>query len=256
MLKNKVIVITGGAGLIGQELAQAVACNGGTAIIADINEAAAIKVKEQIDNTSHNGKIDTASMDISSRDSIRNTIASLHDKYHHIDAVVNSAYPKNKNYGRLFFDVEPQDFIENISLNLGGWFLVSQQFAEYFKEQGHGNIVILASIYGVMAPRFEIYENTSMTMPVEYAVIKSGQIHLTRYMAKYLKGTNIRVNSISPGGVIDQQPDNFKAAYRSYCLNKGMLENSDLNGALIFLLSDMSSFVNGQNIIVDDGFSL
>ena len=95
-----------------------------------------------------------------------------------------------------------------------------------------------------------------MTSPVEYAVIKSGLIHLTKYMAKYFKGKNIRVNSISPGGIYDKQDKNFLKKYKEKCLNKGMLDKKDLTGTLIYLLSDMSSYVNGQNIIVDDGYVL
>jgi NAD(P)-dependent dehydrogenase (short-subunit alcohol dehydrogenase family) len=107
-----------------------------------------------------------------------------------------------------------------------------------------------------MAPRFEVYENTAMTMPVEYAVVKSALLHLTRYMAKYYKGQNIRVNAISPGGILDRQPEQFVARYNASCMSKGMLEKGDLVGTLLYLLSDQSRFVTGQNIIIDDGFTL
>ena len=140
--------------------------------------------------------------------------------------------------------------------HLGGYFLTSQQMAVYFKKQGCGNIINISSIYGVMAPRFEVYEGTKMTMPVEYAAIKSSIIHLTRYMAKFYRNCNIRVNAISPGGVLDGQPQPFLERYGSYCLSKGMLEVDDLGGTVLYLLSDLSSSVNGQNIIVDDGYSL
>ena len=100
------------------------------------------------------------------------------------------------------------------------------------------------------------YKNTSMTTPVEYAAIKSGLIHLTKYMAKYFKGMNIKVNALSPGGILDSQPEPFLSKYKEQCLNKGMLDKSDMNGTLVYLLSDMSKYVNGQNIVVDDGFSL
>ena len=143
-----------------------------------------------------------------------------------------------------------------MGLNLGGYFVASQQFSEFFKEQGHGNIINIASIYGVVAPKFEIYENTKMSSAVEYAAIKAGLIHLTKYMAKYFKGLNIRVNALSPGGILDNQPQEFLHAYERVCLNKGMLDQRDLKGSLVYLLSDMSKYVNGQNIIVDDGFSL
>ena len=95
-----------------------------------------------------------------------------------------------------------------------------------------------------------------MTMPVEYAAIKSGLIHLSKYMAKYFKGKNIRVNTISLGGIEDKQPEAFLKAYKEFCLNKGMLNPNDIAGTLIYLISDLSKFVNGQNIVVDDGFTL
>jgi NAD(P)-dependent dehydrogenase (short-subunit alcohol dehydrogenase family) len=95
-----------------------------------------------------------------------------------------------------------------------------------------------------------------MTTPVEYAAIKSGMLHLTKYMAKYFKGKNIRVNAISPGGILDGQPREFLSEYNQKCLTKGMLDGCDLSGTLVFLLSDMSMYINGQNIVVDDGFSL
>ena len=93
-------------------------------------------------------------------------------------------------------------------------------------------------------------------MPVEYAAIKSGMLHLTKYLAKYHKGKNIRVNAISPGGIQNNQSNSFLKMYRDKCLNKGMLDTNDLIGTLIFLLSDMSKYINGQNIIIDDGFNL
>ena len=95
-----------------------------------------------------------------------------------------------------------------------------------------------------------------MTVPIEYAAIKAGLIHLTKYMAKYFKGMNIRVNTISPGGISDSQPEAFLENYKEECISKGMLDGHDLAGTLIYLLSDMSQYVNGQNIIVDDGFVL
>ncbi|MCU6433900.1 flagellin modification protein A [Undibacterium sp. Jales W-56] len=256
LLTDKVVVITGGAGQIGQELVKAVIAQGGIAIIADVNQEFGERTKEKLSQQLETTSIDFIQLDITSKDSIITMIEQLNRRYGRIDALVNNAYPRNRNYGRSFFDVEYADFCENLGLNLGGYFLMSQQLATYFKKQGEGNIINISSIYGVIAPRFEIYEGTSMTMPVEYAAIKSALIHLTSYMAKYFKGTNIRVNAISPGGVLAGQPESFLKAYQSHCMSKGMLDQSDISGALVFLLSEQSRFVNGQNIIVDDGFVL
>jgi NAD(P)-dependent dehydrogenase (short-subunit alcohol dehydrogenase family) len=256
MLNGKVVVITGGAGLIGKEFVRAVVENCGIAIIADINEEIGLQVKESLLQELNTTNIDFIKLDITSKKSLIYCINYIDTKYGKIDALVNNAYPRNKNYGRHFFDVEYEDFIQNLGLNLGGYFTASQQFAKYFKKQGNGNIINISSIYGVVAPKFEIYDNTPMTMPVEYAAIKSGLIHLTKYMAKYFKGMNIKVNALSPGGIFDHQPETFLDKYKEKCLNKGMLDKSDLKGTLVYLISDMSRYVNGQNIIVDDGFSI
>jgi NAD(P)-dependent dehydrogenase (short-subunit alcohol dehydrogenase family) len=256
MLENKIVVITGGAGLIGIEFVKAVVKNNATAIIADIDEINGLRIKDKLSKELNTHKIDFIKLNISSKESIESCIELISKRYTKIDALVNNAYPRNKNYGNHFFDVKFDDFCENINLNLGGYFLTSQQFALFFKMQGYGNIINISSIYGVIAPKFEIYENTEMTMPVEYAVIKSGLIHLTKYMAKYFKNFNIRVNAISPGGILNNQPKEFLQKYNNYSLSKGMLNPKDLTGTLIYLLGDMSHFVNGQNIIVDDGFSL
>jgi len=256
MLKDKIVVITGGAGLIGKEFVKAVVEHNGIAIIADVNEELGLKAKEDLSKDLNITNIDFVKLNITSKDSLNNCIDFLNKKYGKIDALVNNAYPRNKNYGKHFFEVEHDDFVENLGLNLGGYFTTSQQFAKYFQKQGYGNIINISSIYGVVAPKFEIYEGTHMTTPPEYAAIKSGLIHLTKYMAKYFKGMNIKVNALSPGGVFDSQPEVFLEKYKEQCLNKGMLDKSDLKGTLVYLLSDMSKYVNGQNIIVDDGFSL
>jgi len=249
-LKNKVIVVTGGSGLLGEAFCQKISALDGIAIIADINLDKAREVSKNIPNSK------AYELDITSKESCFELIESLKEKFGKVDALINSAYPRNKNYGKKFFDVEYEDFCDNLGSNLGGYFITSQCFAKYFSEIKKGNIINISSIYGVMTPRFDVYENTKMTMPVEYAAIKSALIHLTKYMAAYFKGNNIRVNAVSPGGILDNQPSSFLESYKSHCLNKGMLDKEDIAGTVAFLLSDESAFINGQNIIVDDGFSL
>ena len=124
-------------------------------------------------------------------------------------------------------------------------------------KQNYGNIVNTASIYGFSAPKFEIYEGTDMTMPVEYAAIKGAIINLTKYLASYLGKYNIRVNSISPGGVFNNQPESFVKRYsEKVVLGKRMANTDDIVGVLISLLSDASKYITGQNIVVDGGWSL
>jgi len=256
LLKDKVIVITGGAGLLGKEFVRAVVFNGGTAVIGEpakeIGELAAKMMRDELETAN----VVSLELDITSKISLDSMIDTAVRKFGKVDALVNSAYPRNRNYGKKFEDVTYEDFCENLNLHLGGYFLASQRIALFFEEQGFGNVINISSIYGVIVPRFEVYGDSGMTMPVEYAAIKSAVIHLTKYMAKYFKGKNIRFNSLSPGGIEDGQPAQFLQRYNSLSLNKGMLDRKDVTGALIFLLSDMSEFVNGQNIVVDDGWSL
>lgn len=253
-LDGKVVVISGGAGLLGRHFSTAVADVGGLVVVADSNLAAAGVVADQI--SAGGARAEAVHMDITAKASLDDLIAQLHDRHGHIDAVVNTAYPRNANYGRKLEDVTYEDFCVNTGLHLGGYFLVAQRFAQYFRTHGGGNIVNLASIYGTMAPRFEVYAGTPMTMPVEYAAIKSAIIQLTRYFAQYYKIDGVRVNALSPGGILDHQPEAFLERYNAHCGTKGMLEAEDVTGALLFLLSEDARFVTGQNLIVDDGFAL
>ncbi|EGV27984.1 flagellin modification protein A [Thiorhodococcus drewsii AZ1] len=134
--------------------------------------------------------------------------------------------------------------------------MFSQRMIRHFKQQGHGNLIHVSSIQGITAPKFEHYVGTSMVSPIEYSAIKAGLIAVTRYLAKYCKGNNIRVNCISPGGILDNQPESFLEKYRESCNDKGMLDAEDVVGALLFLLSDHTQYLTGQNIIIDDGWSL
>lgn len=255
MLNDKIIVVTGGAGFLGRTFVRTIAEHGGTAVVADIDAEATNRVTEEI-SSSYPGRASAATLDITDKTSVCNLIAEIKEKYGRIDAVVNNAYPRNRNYGRKLEDVTYADFCENTSLHLGGYFLVAQQFGLFFREQGDGNIINMSSIYGTMVPRFEVYAGTPMTMPVEYAAIKSAIIQLTRYFAQYFKGEHIRVNCLSPGGILDNQPEAFLKAYNGHCNGKGMLDTVDIAGSLLFLLSDASKYVTAQNIVVDDGFSL
>jgi NAD(P)-dependent dehydrogenase (short-subunit alcohol dehydrogenase family) len=250
-IANKVIVVTGGAGALGQSFVEAIANNGGIAIIADVDLDAAKLLASKVGR-----KAEAVALNITSIDSITSLINSLIEKHGRIDAVVNNAYPRNKNYGRTLEDVTYEDFCENVDMHLGGYFLVAQQFCLAFKKQGYGNVINMSSIYGSIAPRFEVYDGTRMTMPVEYSAIKAAIEHLTRYFAQYFKGAGIRVNSLSPGGIAAGQPNDFLVAYNRKCASKGMLDSKDVVGTLMFLLADESRFMTGQNLIVDDGFSL
>jgi NAD(P)-dependent dehydrogenase (short-subunit alcohol dehydrogenase family) len=262
LLQNRVIIIAGGFGLIGQSFVEACLENGANVLIADIKMDEKSKIfLDSLSKRFGENKACFIQFDITSKDSIQVLIQKSKEIHSQIDAFVNTTYPRNKNYGQVFEEVSFSDFCENCNLHLGGYFLTSQQFALFFKEQGFGHIINVSSIYGVIPPRFDIYDGIEnhgkkMTMPVEYAPIKSGIIMLTKYMARYFAFSNVRFNCISPGGVFANQPEEFVKRYNKYALSKGMIDAKDLNGTLVYLLSDLSQVVNGQNIIVDDGWTL
>lgn len=254
ILDKKIIVVTGGAGLLGAHFCTSIASEGAQVIIADVDLEAAEQVAKAIRVSG--GEASAIFLDIADEALVEETINIIHEQHKQIDALVNNAYPRNKKWGQKLENVAYADFCENMSLHLGGYFLMMQKYALYFRKQGGGNIINMASIYGTLAPRFEVYADTSMTMPVEYAAIKSSIIQLTRYFAQYFKEYGIRCNSLSPGGIFDNQQQSFVQRYNRHCGKKGMLDVKDIVGTLIYLLSDASQFVTGQNLVVDDGFCL
>lgn len=256
LLAGKVIVVTGGGGLLGRAFVHRIVEDGGHAVAADIDLTAATSTATGASTDASGGTAIAMAMDITDPDSVQRVIAEVSARYGRIDAVVNNAYPRNAAYGRKLEDVTYRDFSDNLARHVGGYFLVAQQFAMLFRAQRHGTIVNMGSIYGALAPRFGVYDGTTITMPVEYAAIKSAVIQLTRYFAQYFKADGIRVNTLSPGGIRDRQPDSFIAAYAGYAGTKGLLDATDVCGALVFLLSDDAKYVTGQNLIVDDGFAL
>ncbi|TES93613.1 MAG: SDR family oxidoreductase [Promethearchaeota archaeon] len=256
-LKDKTIIVTGGAGLLGSAFSKACAEYGANIISVDINEEKANELMEQIKKETEGNNIIFQKCDITNKNNVQKLIDAVLNKFGEIDALVNNAYPRNKNYGKKYEDVTYEDFCENINLHVGGYFLITQQVSKIMMRQNYGNIINISSIYGFAAPRFEIYEGTEMTTPVEYAAIKGAIINLTKYLASYLGKYNIRVNCISPGGIFNNQPESFVKKYsQKVLLGKRMANVDDLIEALLFLLSDGSKYITGQNIVVDGGWSL
>lgn len=256
-LKGKTVIITGGAGLLGSAFSRECARCNANVVVVDIDEKRGNKLVEQVKKETKNNNIIFQRCDIADLKDIQNLIYTTLKKFRKIDALVNNAYPRNENYGRKFEDVSFEDFCENVNMHLGGYFLITKEVIKVMMKQNYGNIINIASMYGFAAPRFEIYEGTDMTTPVEYAAIKGGLINLTKYLASYLGKYNIRVNAISPGGVFNNQPESFVKKYsEKVVLGKRMANTDDIVGVLIFLLSDASKYITGQNIVVDGGWSL
>ncbi|GAC33436.1 oxidoreductase [Paraglaciecola polaris] len=253
LLVGESILVIGAAGLLGTQITKHALEQGANVIAVDLSSdnLQASLSKKGVDLTNLN--LSCSSLDITVEEDVINFFESGIE----ITGAVNCTYPRNKAYGAHFFDVKISDFNENLSLHLGSAFLFTQQCAKYFKlNEKPFSLVNISSIYGVIPPKFEIYDNTAMTMPVEYAAIKSAMLHLSKYAIKYVNNSLFRVNSVSPGGIFDNQPESFLNAYKALTNGEGMLDGNDVIGSIIFLLSTMSKFVTGQNIIVDDGFSL
>lgn len=252
MLKDNVIAITGGAGLIGSALSRSIIINRGSVVIGDISVDRGKRLQTELgaDNAIF------CRLDTSDPESVNDLIDVGKSNFGKIDSAVHCAYPRSKQWGTRFEDIKPEPLKEDLYSQLGGAIMFSQKMISYFEGRGRGNLIHIASIQGLSAPKFEHYENTSMGSPIEYGAIKSGIISITRYLAKYCKHKNIRVNCVSPGGILDNQPQIFLEKYKKSCCNKGMLDASDIVGSIIYLLSPMSQYVTGHNIIVDDGWSL
>jgi len=252
MLNNLIVAISGGAGRIGSAFSKAVIENGGKVIIGDLNVDFGNQLVSDLgDNVAlffEGNLTDPNTVDLMIRKGV--------EKFGKIDAAVHCAYPISNQWGTRFEDLKPAGIREDLFNQLGGAIIFSQQMIRHFRKQGYGNLVHISSIQGIAVPKFDHYDGTDMVSPIEYSAIKAGIISITRYLAKYCKNQNIRVNSISPGGILDKQPESFLKKYKSSCQSKGMLDAEDVTGALIFLLSNQSKYVNGQNIVVDDGWSL
>ncbi|MCS6118728.1 SDR family oxidoreductase [Shewanella baltica] len=253
MLANKNILVVGASGLLGAKVVRSLLLHGSKVLAVDLDVKKLKSRLTEINVDVENPALSFSSLDVTSETAVKALLESLTT----ITGAVNCTYPRNKKYGAHFFDVNLSDFNENLSLHLGSSFLFMQQCAAYFKRvQSDFSLVNISSIYGVVAPKFDVYENTKMTMPVEYAAIKSALLHLSKYVVAYVADSRFRVNSVSPGGIFDHQPNDFLEAYKRQTLGKGMLDVDDVIGSIVYLLSDYARYVNGQNIVVDDGFVL
>ena len=239
---NKTFLIFGVNGLLGHSLARKILSMEANVLGVDIN-------KSSIESS----KFNFHCFDITNDDDIKTLFKSLPQ----IDGIINATYPKNSNYGNDVLHLEVVDFNENINLHLGSAFNVMKHAAIYFnKNRSPLSLINIASVNGVIAPRFKIYENTPQSMPVEYAAIKAAIIHLTKYFCKYINHENFRVNCISPGGIIDNQDDNFVSGYSEFIAGSDLLMVNKLLPTFLHLLGEESQYINGQNIIIDQGFTL
>jgi NAD(P)-dependent dehydrogenase (short-subunit alcohol dehydrogenase family) len=253
-LDNKTIIVTGACGLLGREICKALAELNARIVLADIDIMATKRLEEELRDI-YRASVIAFPLDINSEGSVTKLVNVLSEQTISVDGLVNNAYPRNAAYGTIFENITMASWRENIDMHLNGYFNVSQKIARVMMQQRQGNIVNIASIYGMLGPDFSIYEGTTMTMPAEYAAIKGAIINFTRYLATYLAVYNIRVNCLSPGGIFSEQPVWFVEKYKKRTPMGRMGNPDDIAGGVLFLLSDLSGYMTGQNLVIDGGWS-
>ena len=242
ILKDKVIIITGGSGLIGREIVKDVASKGGIAINADIN------IETDLDK----GHL---YVDISDEQSIQGAVDAVYQIWGRIDGLVNCAYPRTKDWGAFFEDIPLDSWRKNVDFQLNSYFVFCQRVLKIMARQKYGAIVNIASIYGIVGNDFTLYEEYGGTSPAAYSAIKGGIINFTRYLASYYGRQGIRVNCVSPGGIFDHQHPSFVARYEAK-VPMGRLGNpEDIAPAVSFMLSDEAQYITGQNLAIDGGWT-
>lgn len=241
-LQGKIVIVTGGNGLLGKSIIDRLKLEGAICINFEINH----ETSEDLTNVY---------CDITNTRSIDLGLEMVLSKYGRIDGLVNNAYPRTKDWGTKFEEIAFDSWKLNIDWQLNSYFYISQKVALLMSKQNEGSIVNMASIYGVVGADFSVYEGTTMTMPAAYSAIKGALINFTRYVASYFGPQQVRVNAVSPGGIYDNQNEVF---VRNYCKKVPMRRlgtPEDIAPAVAFLLSDDSRYITGQNIIVDGGWT-
>jgi len=252
---KKNVVITGGAGRIGFAIAKKLISSNYCCLIADIDEENLEKAYLNLEKINPM-QIQKIVCDITSANDLDRLILDAEENFGRFHGAIHCAYPITEKWGLAFEELTEHALRDSLFMQLGSAILFSQKIIESYKKFGGGDLIHLSSIQGIQAPKFDHYEGTDMESPIEYSAIKSGIISITKWLAKRYKNMNIRVNCISPGGILENQPEIFLDRYRNSCTNIGMLNPSHVADAAHFLFSENSKAINGQNIIIDDGWSL
>jgi len=254
-ITDQVVLITGAAGRIGAATAQLLHSLGASLVLNDINSNILSSFAEKL-NTKRPGSVFTNHTDITTESGLAHLISSAEQVFPQIHSAIHSAYPRSQGWGTKLENLDELYLFQDLSMQLGGSILFSKIMISHFQKHDGGNLVHISSIQGLSAPKFQHYENTSMYSPIEYSAIKAGIISITKWLAKYCAGQNIRVNCISPGGILSDQPKSFLSAYRASCTNIGMLLPDQVAGSVVHLISPEAEAINGQNLVIDDGWSL
>jgi NAD(P)-dependent dehydrogenase (short-subunit alcohol dehydrogenase family) len=265
-LNGRVAVITGGTGLLGQQHAEAIASAGGIPVLADIR-LEAVDPHSRDWQERFGGQACAIQTDITDPVSVKNLLEAVLDRFGRVDILVNNAAnnPKMENkadveFSRLeFFPLDQWE--ADLNVGLKGAFLCSQVIGSEMARRKQGVIVNVASDLAVIAPDQRLYrkpglpEDRQPVKPVTYSVVKTGLIGLTRYLATYWADSGIRVNAISPGGVYNNQPDDFVERLARLIPLGRMANANEYQAAILFLCSDASSYMTGSNLVIDGGRS-
>jgi NAD(P)-dependent dehydrogenase (short-subunit alcohol dehydrogenase family) len=254
-LSGKVAILTGGTGLIGTAFGEGLAESGCKVVICDIDQKSCDNRARVLEKEFGVGCVGIAA-DVSNKSDVERLLTEVLKKFEKVDILVTSHQNKTANFFEKFEGYPEKDWDDIISVNLKGVFLCCQIIGKQMLKQGYGNIINIASTYGVVSPNQEIYKGTKIGSPAAYSASKGGVIALTKYLATYWADKNIRVNAISPHGVFNNHEKKFVENFSKKSPLKRMSYKEEVVGALIFLASDASSYVTGHNLMVDGGWSV
>ncbi len=263
-LTGKVALVTGGAGLLGAEFCQTLVQAGATVAVVDVNAAAAQKVTRELSGSGYQAL--AVPTDITDPAAVQSMRDSVLNKYGRLDILVNSAAldpkfdPRHTELGSsgAFEDYPLAAWQQALDVNLTGMFLVSQVVAPEMLALKGGVIINVCSMYGLVGPDQRLYQRKGQPerfKPVYYSVTKAGVLGFTKYLATYYAGKHIRVNALTPGGVFNGHDEAFLQEYAARAVLGRMAEKNEMNGALLFLASEASTYMTGANLVVDGGWT-
>jgi NAD(P)-dependent dehydrogenase (short-subunit alcohol dehydrogenase family) len=264
---GRVAILTGGAGLLGCQYTRTLLEAGAKVVVADLDAPRASEAAEAA-VSDVGGEAVGWGVDVRSKQDVEKMVPGVRERFGRIDILINNAAidPKldSNVAGRLantFEDYPLELWQQSLDVNLTGAFLCSQAVGKVMVAQGGGVMVNICSTYGLVAPDQRLYQREGereqvLFKPAAYSVTKAGIAHLTRYLAAYWAGRGIRVNTLTPGGVHSAQDEQFVARYSARTPLGRMAEVGAMNGAMLFLVSDASSYMTGANLVVDGGWTI
>ena len=250
-LKEKIVIITGGAGLLGSRMVKIIQKNGGIPIIFDNDQAKINKLKKTFGNK--NSSVHYYRVDITKHKQIKSTVNKVYNKFGKIDCLINNAgfNPKLGSKINNFENISLKQWNKEIKIGLTGSLITTQEVVKKMLIQKYGNIINISSDLGLIAPNQTIYGK--FKKPISYSVIKHGIIGFSKYLATYFAKNKIRSNVICPGGILTNQNKNFRNKIKKLIPVGRMANIDDYDGIILYLCSDFSKYMTGSVISIDGG---